>query len=474
MEELKGTALKLYESLSALIDTYPTGNALPPIQTLKKEYRVGQKTIQKVLNSLSDEGRIIIKKQKGIFVLNNSPEPTDSVPDSIADEPMEIYFPWTSPGKYALKLNYSTALRKPLMLEKLVKAYNHKTKLTNIELIANNDSQFTNLNNGNGDFDLIYNHSHLLQSSDKSFLDINNLAQHTPPELDLYPMAWHKQPGSDKLTGVSPWLALSMLAYNKKLLPKAGINPEDFQSWDNLFNYCLSLKQTTTSNYALIMTGYMSSFSRWGISLSTSKNTLTLDPEKLSGFANFIKEMTSSGCCPTCSECWDIYEKMTCYNIMQTYPLMESLSYMNFMSDDIGFAPFPLQENGSEIVSLPLFHIGAQSSFPEECWDFIRFTLSPEGQTIIDTCKRGLPTAKDYSPTGFSEDKVETMKEIMKNANVAYQDSQLPFKVRYIIESQLERWLTSGGSLKSLCRNITERSSRFLNSSNRSELEKCG
>ena len=88
--------------------------------------------------------------------------------------------------------------------------------------------------------------------------------------------------------------------------------------------------------------------------------------------------------------------------------------------------------------------VSAGTLFPEECADFIKFTLSEQGQRIIARHSKCLPSAVDIKPENMPSDMISAMELSAARGEIVYAGCLEIFETRFITEMLVERCLKGG------------------------------
>lgn len=458
-KELKVKDRLLYEKIRELLISLPPGTPLPPVHWLKREYRTGYSALNRVLKALEAEGRIAIRKNKGIFALDaNSAKEKDEVEEGA------ISIPWLSQAKSLAVIcvqKYSGCE----VWKKLVQNYNNRSPIQKFELSFIEDKKLKSTFGNEKDFDLAVFASHLnrrFHLLENNLFEMDRFISSFKPELQLYDEIWDRDRTAGPVTGAAPFISMTLMAYRKDVFKKKKISLSAYPLPGEILRAAELLKGDF-ENSAYVFLGYMSYFFRMGVSLLDDEGGgLTFKKADVKPVLDFLRDVSvKKKLSPFCSESYRIYSSEKKLLSLKS-PLLECPVWSSFDETDYGFLPMPALKNGSEPLFTPLICIGRNTFYPEECWNFISYVLSGEGQEIIAESCMGLPAAKNILPSHLGTEKIEAMKNIVSRGRVVYRNSITLYEARFIIEMLIERWLKGLMSLEELCNEVESRCSRFI------------
>lgn len=465
VKRLKGRSRLLYEKVYELVISLPPGTPLPPIHWLKREYRTGYIPLNRVLKLLEAEGRIAIRKNKGIFAIE--PRVENNMKNN-GDESGGLSIPWSCQGKSLANI-YVHKYPGCDVWKKLVQDYNSSSPIKKLELNIIDDKKLKSAFGEDKDFDIAVFPSHLnrrFHLNENDLLGMDRYISSFKPELPLYDEIWDSDRNAGPVTGVAPFISMTLMAYRRDAFKRKDISLSAYPPPDEILKAAELLKDDfKDSTYVFL--GYMSYFFRMGIPLlNKDTDKLIFKAEKIRPLLDFLYAVSvKKKLSPFCSESYRLYSSGEKLFSMKA-AMLECPVGSNLDEKDYGFLPMPALKNGSEPLFTPVICIGRNTFYPEECWNFICYVLSEKGQKIIAETCMGLPAAKDILPSHLGTEKIEAMKNIISRGEVVYRNSITLYEARFIIEMLIERWLKGLMSLEELCNETENRCNRFISKFN--------
>ena len=446
----------LYEKLYELVVSLPPGTPLPPVHWLKREYQAGYSALNRALRQLEAEGRVAIRKNKGIFAV----EPPEA--KGRGDEAEGFPIPWVFQGKALAGI---CVPKHPgcEVWKKLVQDYNGASPIKKFELSFIEEKKLKGVFGEGKDFDLAVFPTHLdmrLRLKEHDLLDMTRHVASFKPELPLYDEIWDRMSGP--VIGVAPSVAMTLMAYRKDVFKERGVALSSYPLPEEILMAAEALKSDfRTSTYVFF--GYMAHFHRMGVPLvGDAGDKLTFDPASVKPVLDFLyKVSVTEKLSPFCSESYQIYsskEKL----LSRNGAMLECPAGLGLEEREYGFLPMPALRDGSEPLFTPVMCVGKNTFYPEECWDFIAYVLSERGQKIIAEKCLGLPAAKDVLPAHLGQERIAAMRSAASRGKVFYRNSITFYEFRFILEMLVERWLKGLMPLEELCAEIVSRGNRFI------------
>lgn len=453
---LKGTEKLLYESLLQKASSLPAGMPLPAMQKLKEEFNVGFDKLRRVLACLHTEGWIVIRKNHGVFVADRQTEAELTNPVILENEYHHI--PWLKTDVPELSLLIPGCPGETKMWNELVETHNHDNSHAKVIIKVQTERKSPNSS------DLVYFTDRLERiisyPESGSLLDLTPFIEQEPPELPIYDCAWDRDSQTGAILGVPLYLVTPFLAYQRKHFKNTELSTAESFDWEDILDWGKAVKKNFGIQKVLLYSGYMPFFFRWGINLfSPDGNQVKIDPEELNPLLLLLRKLiVKEQIAPYWSEAKDQYN----FKQYNSYSMIEASSYLNIEEKVFGLAPMPLKNGSIESIYYPPLSIKANTLYPNECWEFIRFVISEAGQRIVAKYRLDLPVAKGIVPEHVSLEKLELMRRIVESGQSLPEEYVAPFLTRSIIQTEIEGWLRKETDVSKLCKKIEKRCALML------------
>ncbi|MBN1446207.1 MAG: extracellular solute-binding protein [Candidatus Omnitrophica bacterium] len=448
-----GRTKEVYDNLREdIIKMFP-GSVIPSIKQLQNSYSAGQSTVVKAISALEDEGLLIRKPRKGVFVAGNIPEtshlkiPRHSYPSWISVPHDHITFAVPVTSEISLWNSLASAFNSS---QPHVPVIMHQITEKEIFLPAA-ENEMPDM--------AVFSHPLVTNYPYFNSLDWLDLSPflNTVNQKDYYPNAFIRD-GENRAWGASPYLTTSMIVLNKKVFRECGEDiPGDSWTWEDLFDVSVRLKQKMARKgirWALVLMGYMNYFFHKGVSFRDAKTEqyIVNTPDMKEAFVFLKRTIVEEKTVPMWSE---IRGKHNSLDIVENglSAMFEEYSYYKEQKNrgfEIGIAPIPVSAGGIRTVSMSPICISSASLNIDDCWEFLKFILSEEGQKIVASSTNSLPARKSVIPEGLSPERLRVQQRAAAEGEIIYRRWPDIFAVRGIIESAFEKWLRFGGNLDEL------------------------
>ncbi len=467
-EGLAGASKLLKEKLAELVDSLAPGTPLPPAKILKAEFGVGYEVLRRAMASLEKEGRVVIRKNKGVFPVSSPVEGAAASAEG-TDRKVQPSIPWGHFDDAPLKFLVPPSWMGDGMWRKLVDAYNRTIAARTLDAIpvALISGEFDKEPvGGGGRFDMTAASSHLAARKclrDSDVLDLRLFAESGKSSLGLHAQVWDSRPNGE-VKGVAPLLSMTLLAYRKSAFPRQAEAFTADVSHAKLLELVSPFEGKAVEDGGMfVFLGYMSFFFRFGVELWSRKaGKVSLSATQLAPVFEFLRRMSvEKSFSPFCSESYRLYESDERL-AKNAGVLTECHTAMPFSGNEYGFSSMPLERGGSHPLFMPVISLSAETPYPEAAWNFVRFVLGEEGQRIVAAYPFGLPAARDVAPAGVSSEKLAAMWRTVADGRLAYADSETLYRARFVIEMLIEKALKLGWKVEQLQREIEERANRFM------------
>lgn len=435
-KELKGLAKLLYDKILLLVELLPAGSPLPPVSVLKSDFNVGYNILRRVLTALEEEKRLVVKEKSGIYVCARESHGSNkngagaiqsgSIPEILGPEP-SISILALKPYKF--------------FWDRLASAYNEKGTLLKVSPVyLDGEDMIKGICDG-ADSDLVSFSGLNLRvqaAMDENAIDLTPFIKGFSPDLELHDWIWEKS-GDGRTTGVRPASIMMLLAYRADLFKPF----KEDASMQDIVHAAMSARKACGERKAFIFLGHMAMLYRAG-ALSEKRGSdgmeFAFSTDKLAECLELLRQVSvTEKLSPSCTESYTIYRGSP---FAGAPGLVECRATAEMEEGSYRFAPMPVAPGGLEpIMPAPFVYVDERTAYPEECWDFLRFLLSAEGQRIIAGTNMLTPAAKEMYPAMANAERRRAIKRAMENAKPAYDHSPMLYGARFIVELMTERFL---------------------------------
>ncbi len=448
---------EIYNSVRQdIVNMFP-GAALPPIKHLQKIYSAGQSTIVKIIGMLEDEGLIVRKPRKGIFVSEKALIHSETNNGVSPFYPEFLSVP-RDHVTFAIPEMFEVS-----MWNHLINVFNNSGSHVPVRLKQVPNAEIISPAAPDKTMDMaIFSHPFgtiNLKFNSLDWLDLSPFLS-TLDKNEYYEKTFISD-GENRVWGAAPYLISPFICINKDILRECGQGmPELSWGWEDFLSYSVMLKESIKKpgiKWIFILMGYMNYFFHAGVSFVDEKTgQYTVNTPAMKEAVVFLKKMLLE---EKVSPMWwsercgksnyaDMFESRMAV-------MAERYSYhCNSGKEDFkpGMAPMPLAKGGTRTLCCFAMGINNLSLNIEDCWEFLKFVLSEQGQNIVAEHTGHLPARKSVLPQKSFPELVKIQQQAVREGEFFYSGCENLYFVRNIIEAAVKKWLRLGGDLDMILR----------------------